>query len=112
MCVCVCVCVCVCEREREREREREGEREGEGEGVSISQAASHCIVQQLTEELAFGYSLSNHGRPMNCAIYSGNGVGGGGGVGGGVGDFGGSGVGVRGGLKCSHSSQFTLYVCT
>ncbi len=53
-----------------------------------------------TLALALGKSLSNHVCPMNCAMYSGRGVGGGGGVGGGVGLLGGGGgVGVRGGLE-------------
>ena len=44
-----------------------------------------------TLEFALGKSFSNHCCPMNCAMYSGRGVGGGGGVGGGVGLFGGGG---------------------
>ena len=49
-----------------------------------------------TLELAPGNSWSNHGWPINCAIYSGSGVGGGGvGLrGGGVGVFGGEGGGL------------------
>ena len=60
-----------------------------------------CLAHALTLEVAEGKKNSNHSCPINCAMYSGRGVGGGGGSsgeGGGVGVFGGGGVGVLGGL--------------
>lgn len=63
---------------------------------------SYCPMNKSpflqTFELAPGNSWSNHCWPMNCAMYSGRGVGGGEGVGvrgGGVGVFGGDGDGLK-----------------